>query len=439
MKEHALLGYLPQFRRDPVHTLVRLAEQGGVVPFRLGPRRLFLVTSPSGVQHILKDRASNYIKGRTMDVARPLLGENIASAEGETWHRFRRLIHPAFHRKRLWNMVDLIAGTVTEFYPRWDELAQAGRPVNLNQEMMQLTLVIIARLLFGKDILGQEEGFSKAFTDAMYALNRIAWTPWPRVAAMYVQLQPRFRCAKALLDEFIYWTIEERRRSEEEHNDLLGLLMEAKDPQTGTGLTREELRNQLLTLMLAGHETTALALSWGWYLLGRHRRAAQTLHEEAISVLGDSAPQAEDIERLTYTRMVVQEILRLYPSVWVLAREVVADDWVEGVPIPQGARVILSPYVTHRNPRLWPHPEAFISERFQGGIPGHLPDFAYYPFGGGPRKCVGYELAPLEMTIVLSMMIQRYEVELLPGYPVHPRPILTLQPHPGVYVRLIRR
>ncbi len=435
MRSYPVLGLLPQFSRDPVNTLVRLAqEQGGVAVLPLGRRRLYIITSPTGVQHVLKDNAANYVKGRTMDVPRPLLGENLVSAEGETWHRLRRLVQPAFSRRRLLNMVDTITATVEEFYPRWDALAEARRPVDIVPLMMEITLAVIARLMFTVDVLEEEERLLAAFDTALHALNRIAWSPWPRLSSLYIRALPSFRRAKATLDDVVYRIIRERRRHAPERNDLLSMLMNAEDPETGTRLSDEELRNQALTVFLAGHETTALALSWTWYLLAKHPEVDRRFREEVQAVLGHRTLQKEDVERLSYTRMVIDEVLRLYPSVWVTARDTADEDVVDGVTIPPGARVVISPYVTHRYPDLWPAPEAFDPERFRDGVPKHLPPFAYYPFSGGPRKCLGYFLAPLEMTIVMALLARRYRLTLVPGYPVRPRPVLTLRPAPGVYM-----
>ncbi len=435
MRSYPVLGMLPQFSRDPVNTLVRLAqEQGGVAVLPLGRRRLYVITSPSGAQHVLKDNASNYIKGRTMDVPRPLLGENLVSAEGESWRRLRRLVQPAFSRRRLFDLMDTMVATVEAFYPKWDAIAQRQEPVDVVPLMMEITLAIIARIMFSVDILEEEERLLSAFNTAMHALNRIAWSPWPRLSSLYVRSLPSFRRAKATLDDVVYRIIRTRQKDKPERSDLLTILMEARDPDTGDRLSVEELRNQALTVFLAGHETTALALSWTWHLLGTHPEVERKLRQEVNSVLQGRPPAREDVEQLHYTRMVIDEVLRLYPTVWVTARDTVAEDMVDGVRIPPGARVIVSPYVTHRDPHLWPAPEAFDPERFRDGVPRDLPPFAYYPFSGGPRKCLGYVLAPLEMTIVLTLLTQRYRLERVPGYPVRPRPILTLRPHPGVYV-----
>ena len=439
MHAYPILGMLPQFSRDPVNTLVRLAqEQGGVAILPLGRRRLYVVTSPSGAQHVLKDNATNYIKGRTMDVPRPLLGENLVSAEGETWRRLRRTVQPAFSRHRLLSMVDIMVETVETFYPKWDALADQGKPVDVVPLMMEITLAIIARIMFSVDIIDQEERLLKAFNTAMHALNRIAWSPWPRISALYVRALPSFRQAKATLDEVVYGIIRARQATEPDRSDLLSILMNARDPESGQGLSLEELRNQALTIFLAGHETTALALSWTWHLLGTHPEVNRRFRREVQEVLDTRSLTRDDVGRLSYTRMIIDEVLRLYPTVWVTARDAAGEDVVDGVTIPAGARVIVSPYVTHRDPTLWPAPAAFDPERFRNGVPAHLPPFAYYPFSGGPRKCLGYFLAPLEMTIVLSLMARRYTLERVPGYPVRPRPVLTLKPHPGVYVWIKR-
>ncbi len=440
MRAYPILGLLPTFARDPVNTLVRLAqEQGGVAVLPLGRRRIYLVTSPSAVQHVLKDNAANYVKGRTMDVARPLLGESLVAAEGETWRRLRRLVQPAFSRHYVMSMVDTMVETVTDFFPHWDTLAARGKPVNLVDMMMEVTLAIIARIMFSVDIKEEEERLLRAFDRAMTALNRIAWSPWPRLSSLYVQSLPGFRRARATLDDIVYRIIRARRTNGVERKDLLAMLMQAKDTNTGTSLNDRELRDQAVTVFLAGHETTALALSWAWYLLGTHAEPYRRLRQEVDRVLQGQPPHRENLTDLRYTRMVVDETLRLYPTVWVTARDTVNDDQVDGVRIPANARVVISPYVTHRDPDLWPEPESFDPERFHDGVPSHLPPFAYYPFSGGPRKCLGYILAPVEMTLILALMTQRYSITLAPGYPVQPRPVLTLRPHPGVFVWLKRR
>ncbi len=429
-RPHPLWGWLGPFRQDPTTTLAYIAaRQGEITTFRLASRELILVTSPEGVQHVLKDRAGNYIKGRTMDVVRPLMGENVATADGPTWQRWRRLLHPAFRRARLMASVETMVHVVHEFLPALDRQASRGQPVNLMPVMLDLSFAIITRLLLGPLPEIHRQAFTHAFHEAMGLLNRIAWSPYPRLTRLAVEVWPHFRRVRhtlyALTDELIAAS----GRASASDN-LVAYLRSLDNGQ----ITPLEIRRQLLVLLLAGHETTAFTLSWLWAMLARAPVVARRVREEVIAVLGDRPLSAADVDALPYTRAVINEILRLYPAVWVIARDSVAEDRIGHLTVLPGRRIIVSPFVTHRSAARWAHPEAFWPERFLDFQASH--PFHFYPFGGGPRKCLGYVLAPLEMLAVVTTLIRRYEMEAVPGVLPQPRPILTLRPHPGVWVRL---
>ncbi len=432
IRQRRILGHLSAFWQDPTATLTRLALNNERVPvLRLVSRRLYLVTSPADVHHVLKFRSPNYIKGRTMDVIRPLMGDNVATADGDAWRRWRRLLHPAFEREHLYRSLPEIEETVRGFLPTWDALAVQGKPVDVVPLFLDMTFAVIVRLLTGLQVGDSLHAFTRAFSRVMKVLNTIAWSPSPRLSRWAVVTWPPFRQARRWLDqqvaEIVAW-----RRQQPLGPDLLYRLLHEPDPSTQRPLTFREVRDQLLVLLLAGHETTAYTLAWLWALFTRHPQVARRVQEEVRRVLGDGPLTPDAIPALAYTRAVIDEAMRLYPAVWVIARDAAAADEIAGHPIPAGARVLVSPFVTHRRPDVWEHPEAFIPERFLDATP--RAPFAYYPFGGGPRKCLGHVLAPLEMLVVVVTLMRRYAFVAVPGHAPVPKPVLTLRPHPGVWV-----
>jgi cytochrome P450 len=431
---HFLLGSGPDVARDPLN-LYTTAHQtyGPVVKFRaIPPFSWYSVVDPGDIEHILVQNQRNYTKGAFFRKALvPLLGNGLFTNEGDSWLAQRRLIQPTFHRGHVTALADTIINPTLAAVERWQALADRGEPVDIQNEMTALTLRIAGLSLFGADLQGaavRVEGASRiVFEQANYRLN----TPFPLPAWMPTRRNRRFARALRILDQTVYSIIEQRRRDGGEYHDLLALLMDVRD-ESGTGMSDRQLRDEVVTLLLAGYETTAAALSWTWYLLSEHPEEAEKLTAEIDAVLAGRTPTVEDLARLPLTEMVVQESMRLYPPAWGVPRQAIADDEIGGYRLPAGTIVAIGTWVTHRHPDFWEEPERFDPTRFTAARSAGRPRFAYLPFSGGARQCVGSSFAMLEARLVLAMLAQRFRLRLVPGHPVVPDPTFTLRPRFGL-------
>jgi cytochrome P450 len=438
---HLLLGVAPLLARDPLGLYTSAQrEYGDVVRMRaIPPFSWYQVTHPRDVEHILVHNQKNYCKGAFFRRALvPLLGDGLFTNEGDSWLAQRRLIQPTFHRQHVTALADTIIGPTEEMLARWAPLAAAGQPVDVLEEMSRLSLQIAGLSLFGVDLLGAARAIGAAsrvvFEDAGRRLNNpFALPPWVPTAR-----NRRFQRARRVLDRAVLGIIAQRRREQVERHDLLASLMNARD-ETGARMTDQQLRDEVVTLMLAGHETTAAALSWTWYLLSEHPDAAERLHEELDQVLGGRPPTVDDVAKLPYCQMVVDESLRLYPPAWGTARQALAPDEIGGYRLPAGAIVAIGTFVTHRNPAFWDEPDRFDPDRFSPERSTGRPRFAYFPFGGGARQCVGASLALLESRLVLAMVAQWFRPQLVPGTRVIPDPTFTLRPRGSLPMTLHAR
>lgn len=428
---YPLVGILPQMRRDPLGFLTDASRRyGEVVSLKMGPVQAYLLWHPDHIQHVLQDQHRRYRKSRFVERVKPFLGEGLATSEGETWKAQRRRAQPAFHRQRLAALADLITRTVADRLDQWR--APGAVPVDVLGRMMTLTGEIILRALFGarphdagRSFLGDFDTVSGYCMDRMLAvLDWNAFLPTPK--------RSRFRAAMSRLDLAVHEIIATRRRSGEERGDLLSMLLAARDEETGAGITDRQLRDEVMTMFFAGHETTGLALTWTWYLLSQHPAVEQRLHRELAEVLQGRPPRFDDLPRLAYTRMIIEESMRLYPPSWIISRAPIRDDEIGGFGIPAGSTVFLSQYVTHRHPLLWDDPERFDPERFAPDRAADRPRYAYFPFSGGPRQCLGDQFALMETQLVVATLAQAYRLRLLPGHPVEARPLLTLRPRCGL-------
>jgi cytochrome P450 len=434
-----IVGVLPQlWQMKPLSFLVNAArEHGDVARLKMGPGVVYLVSHPDDIKHILLDNNRNYRKG--YEKVTPVLGHGLVTSEGDFWLRQRRLIQPAFHKQTIASMTELMTGLIQETLQAWETKAEQGEPVDVANEMMKLMQHIIVRSMFGINVPVDPDRMGRAFDDALRFMNQFIMVPLDIVRYLPTLTNLRFRRAIKFLDSVVYQMIEERERGKQESDDLLSMLIHARDEESGEGMTRQQIRDEIMTIYLAGHETTANAMAWAWYLLSKHSHVRQQLEAEVDSVLGQRTPALDDLRHLRYTRMVVDETLRLRPPAWMFARRAIGDDTLRGYPIPAGALVMLSPYVTHHRPDLWENPEGFEPERFEPGKEKERAKFAYFPFGGGPRICIGNNFSLMESQLTLAMVTQRFRLDLLPGQRVEPRPIATLQPHPGVMVQITRR
>ncbi|HWW75213.1 MAG TPA: cytochrome P450 [Pyrinomonadaceae bacterium] len=424
------VGQLYQFRSDPLVFLARLArEYGDVARCKAGPQSIYLINRPDYVRDVLVTNNARFKKGRALQRAKRLLGEGLLTSEGDFWRRQRRLAQPAFHRQRIAAYARVMAEYAEKGAARWRD----GETLDISAEMMRLTLAVVGKTLFDADVESDADEVGAALTDVMNLFDYLMLPFAEFLEKLPLPPQRRFRRARARLDAVIYRIIEKRRRSGEDRGDLLSTLLQAVDEEGDrTGMTDEQLRDEVMTLFLAGHETTANALTWAFYLLAQNPEAEEKLHEELDTVLKEGRlPTAEDYAALGYTEMVVSETMRLYPPAWDVGRLALEDHEVGGFAIPRGSLVLVSQYVMHRDPRFWPDPERFDPERWTPEAKAARPQFSYFPFGGGPRRCIGEGFAWTEAVLILATLARRFSLRLVPGRRVEARARITLRPGKG--------
>ncbi|HYN97418.1 MAG TPA: cytochrome P450 [Pilimelia sp.] len=407
---------------------------GDAVRLAVGPKTLYLFNHPDSAKHILADNSANYHKGIGLVQAKRALGDGLLTSEGELWRTQRRIIQPTFQPKRIAAQAGAVAEEAARLVDRLRARA-GGEPVDVTSEMTGLTLGVLGRTLLDAD-LDQFASLGHAFEAVqdqaifeMVTLSAVPpWVPLPR--------QLRFRRARRELQRVVDALVtarDARPGGAGTGDDALSRLIISARGEADPAVGRRRLRDELVTLLLAGHETTASTLSWTLYLVDRHPEVADRLHAEAVDVLGDRVPGEADLRRLTYTTAVVQEAMRLYPPVWILPRVAQAADEVAGYHVPAGADVLVCPYTLHRNPALWPDPERFDPERFHGDhASAGRPRYAYLPFGAGPRYCVGSSLGMMEAVLVTAMLARELRLRAVPGHPVVPEPMLSLRVRGGL-------
>lgn len=402
-------------------------DYGDVSRFHLGPQQVFFLNHPDLIRDLLVTYHDHFQKGRALQRSKRLLGEGLLTSEREIHRRQRRLAQPAFHRQRIANygrvMIDYAARTGA----RW----QDGQTLDIAQEMMRLTLAIVGQTLFSADVEQDAAEVGEALTEVMELFNLllVPFSEWLEKIP-YLPQQKRFQRARARLDAIIYRIINERRASGEDRGDLLSMLLLAQDEEgAGGGMSDEQVRDEVMTIFLAGHETTANALSWTWYLLAQHPEIEARLQTEIAAVCeGGRLPQVEDFERLHYTEMVVAEAMRLYPPGWALGRLALKDCEIGGYVIPKNSLVLVSQYVMHHDGRYFPDPSRFDPERWTPDARATRPQFSYFPFGGGPRRCIGESFAWMEAVLIVARLARQWRMRLLPGHSVEMSPRITLRP-----------
>jgi cytochrome P450 len=434
-----ILGMLPAVRRDPTGVFLRAAKKyGHVVSFKIANRRGFLITDPADVRHVLQDNARNYHKSPLYQKLRMSLGNGLLTSEDDFWLRQRRIAQPAFHRQRVAALAGVMAAAARETAAQWDALASGDRPVDIAEEMMRLTRTVVLRALLGGD-LGP---YSSNIDDAWSIINEhIGESFWSLglFDRWHTARHRRFEAARATLRGAVDHVINERRHRPSESADLLSMLLAARDEETGEGMTDEQVRVEVTTFLLAGQETTSLALTWTWYLLSQHPQARQRLEAEIDDVLGDRPPQYSDLANLQYTRMVIDEAMRLYPPAWGFSRQAMNDDRLGGYRLPKGWLAFIVPYVLHRLPEYWENPDAFDPERFAPERSADRPKFVYVPFGAGPRQCIGNQFALIEAQLIVATLAQSFRLHLVPNHPVEAWPLITLRPRYGMPMNIERR
>ena len=431
-------GHVFYFRRDPLKFFTRLArEYGDAVQFRAGPQRVFLLNHPDYVRDVLVTHHERFQKGRALQRSKRLLGEGLLTSEGEYHRRQRRLAQPAFHRQRINSYGQVMVEYAAKTSARWRD----GETLDISGEMMRLTLAVVGKTLFDADVESDADEVGEALTEVLELFGYLMLPFSELLEKLPLPPRRRFERARARLDAVIYRIIEERRRSGADRGDLLSMLLFAVDEEGDrSGMTNEQLRDEVMTLFLAGHETTANALTWAWVLLAQNPEAESALHEELDSVLeGGRPPTVEDVPALRYTEMVVAETMRLYPPAYAIGRLSLEDQEVGGYLIPRGSLVLLSQYVMHRDPRFFPDPAAFDPLRFAPEAKSERPQFSYFPFGGGPRRCIGEGFAWTEATLMLATIARRWRLRLAHDGRIEPQPRITLRPKGEVRMKIESR
>lgn len=403
-----------------------------MVRMRFAAVTAHMISSPDGVQHVLVENSKNYGKQtRGFLKLREILGDGLLTAEGESWRRHRRIAQPAFHRQRLASFADTMVREVDRTAGRWSELAASGEPVDVSQEMARLTLQIIGRTMLSRDVALEADRVGRALTHLLHAANLRMSSLLDLPQSLPTPGNLRFAAALRTLDGVVQQIIAERRRATERPEDLLTLLLESGDEETGERMNDRQLRDEAMTIFLAGHETTANALTWTFYLLSRHPSVGRALRLELEREL-TGKPSLSDLPRLTLTRTVIEEALRLYPPAWLISRSVVDDDEIGGFRIPARSIVFVSPFIVHRDARIWENPEGFDPDRFAPERSSSIPRGAYFPFGAGPRQCIGANFALMEAQLVLATLWRSFRFDLVPGHPIEPEPSITLRARYGM-------
>lgn len=428
------------FRSNPLVFLTSLTRQyGDISRFRLLMWPTIILNHPDYLKHILQDRYQFYDKGvPSFEIARSFAGNGLITAVGgKPWLRQRRLIQPAFHKQFLASFASIMIDAVDALSLRWERVAREGRCIDVVEEMMQLSLFILGKTLFNTDLSERSNAIRSAFDAINEFVMAYYHLPFPPLS-IPTPRNSRYKGVLRDLDGAIYELIHHRLESAESDADFLGMLL-ARDEESGERMSDQQLRDEIVTFLFAGSETSALGLSWTWYLLSRHDQVEAKLHEELDRVLGGRVPTLEDFLQLVYTRMVIDEVLRLYPPSWFLMRRATQDDEMGGYAIQRDSFILWSAYLLHRHPAFWAEPEQFRPERFHPDQADKRQRYAYIPFGGGPRFCMGNNFALMEMTLAIATIAQRYRLKLAQEGAVEPDPLIVLHPRNGVPVYLQSR
>ena len=440
-----LVGVLPQLLKDPLNFMLQTRQElGDLYRLNLGVTRMVVLNHPRHMQHVFVDHVQNYRKGGGFwEAIRALLGNGLVVSEGSFWLRQRRMMQPQFHRQRLQSLTDLMVGAIQEALDTWPQAASPqetqDQSFNLAAAFNELTMKVVTRTLFGAGLgTAQMEEVSAAMAYVLdYILKAMlinalpSWMPAPG--------RKKYQQSIAQIDKHVYNMIAAARQQRGPENHLLAMLLDMADETSGEGLTDQQLRDEVITLFLAGYETTSVALSWTFEYLARQPEILEKLQAEVDAVLGERRPEFADLPRLPYTRMVLQETLRLRPPAWQVTRTAVEDDEIDGYPIPAGANLIAMIYMCHHHPEQWPNPEVFDPQRFSAERASERHNLAWMPFGAGQRLCIGRDFALMEGQLALAMVVQRYRITPLSTNPIQPQLAATLRPKGGVPVKITAR
>lgn len=432
-----LLGRLSRFQRDPLRMLVELQrEYGEVVQVRLGPHLVHQVTDPAAIRTVLHEHDPGYRRGKFYARFRLFFGRGMLTTDRQAWHRRRHESQPFFHRQRLEAGAPVITERTAAMLDRWRELARRGEAFDLVPELMGLSLAVLGRMLLGMDLSDDMDRIGPAVRFSLKAMILTGELDQMLPAWLPTRYNRTLRRSKRVLDETIDRVVAEHHGGRCPAPDLVSTLLAARDPETDQPWTDREVHDELMTIFLAGHETTGCGLAWTLYAIAEHPEVRRRLEEELERVLGGRVPAADDLPRLPYLCRVVDESLRLYPPIWLFPRDANADDELGGFHIPADTSILITPYASHRNPAHWDDPQAFDPDRFLPQRSARRPRYAYLPFGGGRRQCIGYYLALLELRLVVAMVVQRFRLRVVADHPVVCGPLVSLRPLHGIRVTL---
>ena len=437
-KGNWVLGIALDLIRDPLGFLTSVTKEfSGIVTYRFASRYVVFLSDPKLIKHVMQTNNKNYRKGLQYEPLKLVLGNGLLTSDGGFWLRQRRIITPVFHKKYIVSFADQMVLSTQNLIVDWKK--EEGKVFDIYPHMMQLTLDIVGKTMLSTNVKDKASAVGPALGVLMgFAINRVRaivkiplWLP--RSANV------RFKKKKKIIDDIVVDIIKKRRTTPSDHLDLQDMLMKAKDEETGEQMTDKQLKDEVMTIFIAGHETTASALTFAWLLLSQHPEKQKKFNEELDRVLGGKTPKMEHVPQLEYTLQIINEAMRLYPPAWIVARRGINEDSIGGYKTEKNANILICPYSVHRDPKLWQNAEEFIPERFEKEKMKNIDKFAFFPFGGGPRMCVGNNFALMEMQLVLAVIGQKYLLEEDKTHVVKLDPLITLRPNNGVKVRLVKR
>jgi cytochrome P450 len=434
-RSRGIVGNFPMGSANPLGLLTQWARQfGDIFHYRVLSRHVYFLNHPDLVKDVLVTHHQNFIKGEAVRFNRRVFGNGLVANEGGPWAQQRRLIQPAFHRDSIESYASTMVASTERMLATWND----GDARDIHQDMMRLALEIVAMALFSVEIACDRDRVSLALNTLMELTSgpRMLLPPVLRLFPTPGNL--RYLRAVRQLDDIVYALIRQRQATEQVSNDLLTTLLQARY-EDGESMPNQQLRDEVMTLLLTGHETTAVSLSWTWYLLARHPEVEQKLWSELRRVLNGRSPRMQDLSDLPYTERVIKEAMRLYPPVWALVRNPVKDCEIGGYRIPAGSTLLMSQWVMHRDPRYYDDPDCFNPDRWLDVRSKEAPKFAYFPFGGGPRTCIGASFATTEAALVLATIAQRYQIRVAPECLGETTPTITLRPRHGIQATVARR
>ncbi len=431
------LGSMRQLQQDRIGFLSANQQQyGDIVHFKIGPRHMYQLNNPEHIQYVLVKHPEQFQKTPALKRAsKDSIGQGLLTSDGELHKRQRRLVQPAFHHNRIAAYADTMVNYTDDMLHEWHN----GQQVSMLNEMMHLTMRIVGKTLFDTDVTDDADSIGAAISIGIEATSDRISHPLQLMDKLPTATRRKRRDAIKVIDETIMRFINERQSSGQDKGDLLSMLLMAVDEQDGGQMTNKQVKDEAMTLFVAGHETTANALAWTFYLLGQHPEVEQKLAAEIAATLQGRLPTLADLPKMPYLEMVIKESMRMYAPAWITSREAQEDFELDGYTIPKGSTLMMSMYVVHHDSRYWDQPDAFRPERFSAANEENIPKYAYFPFGGGPRVCIGNQFAMMEAELVTATILQRYQLALLPNQQIKLNPLVTLRPEPDIQMRISQR